>query len=276
MFSQALLQVFIRQGTGQLSQYALGSSKHSELQLVIPMIRELKENDLLLVDDLYNTYYHFHLIRSQKAHIIVPCKRERNYTPVKFISPYDEIVEIHKTNKPAYVSKEEWSQLLPRLRLRRISYTYSTKEGDQQGILYTTLLDEQISAIDIVLQYALRWKIEISIREIKTLMDINVLRSKTTEMLEKELGISLAAYNMVRKIIARSADKANFSPKRISFKNALRLVAQFFLTRKGEYSTDALREDMEKLLTIISKHLIPNRKKKRQYPRKTKKGKYQK
>ncbi|KAA6314894.1 hypothetical protein EZS27_034564 [termite gut metagenome] len=233
MFPQSLLHVFIRQGTGQLSQYALGSRKHSELQLVIPMIRELKENDLLLADDLSNTYYHFHLIRSQKAHIIVPGKRQRNYTPVKSISPYDEIVEIHKTNKPEYVGKEEWSQLSPRIRLRRIRYTCPTKEGDRQGILYTTLLDEQISAIDIVLQYALRWEIEISIREIKTLMDINVLRSKTAEMLEKELSISLAAYNMVRKIIARSADKADFSPQGDIFQKCPEISRPILLDKKG-------------------------------------------
>jgi hypothetical protein len=78
MFPQALLQVFIPQGSGQLSQYVIGSRSHkqSELQLVIPMIKELKEKELLLVDDLYNTYYHFHLIQSQKAHIIVLGKRE--------------------------------------------------------------------------------------------------------------------------------------------------------------------------------------------------------
>jgi hypothetical protein len=78
MFPQALLQAFIRQGSGQTVKYAAGSRKESELQLVIPMTGELKENGLLLAGDLYSSYYHFCLILSQKARITVPGKRDRN------------------------------------------------------------------------------------------------------------------------------------------------------------------------------------------------------
>ncbi|MDR1975128.1 MAG: hypothetical protein LBQ31_10755, partial [Bacteroidales bacterium] len=65
---QALLQVFIRQGSGQITQYGLSSRKQSELKLVIPMLMKMQKDDLLLADDLYNAYYHFSLILSQKAH----------------------------------------------------------------------------------------------------------------------------------------------------------------------------------------------------------------
>jgi hypothetical protein len=233
MFPQALLQVFIRQGSGQISQYALGSRKQSELQLVIPMIEQLKEGDLLLADDLYNTYYHFSLILAQKAHIIVPGKRERNYRLIHRIGQGDEIVEISKGRRPEYVSRQEWKSLPDSIRLRRITYTYQTKEGNQEAVLYTTLQDEQISAADIVLKYAGRWDIEISIREIKTLMDINVLRSKTPEMLQKELGVSLTAYNMVRKIIARSSEKAGFSPQENIFQKCAEISRPLLLDKKG-------------------------------------------
>jgi hypothetical protein len=233
MFPQALLQVFIRQGSGQISQYAIGSRKKSELQLVIPMITELKENDLLLADDLYNSYYHFCLILSQKAHIIVPGKRDRNYTVIKTLGKGDEIVEIKKGNRPDYVSKEEWKTLPKYLRLRRITYSYQTKEGNKEAVLYTTLTNKKISSTDIVLKYAMRWDIEISIREIKTLMDINVLRGKSPDILLKELGISLTAYNMVRKIIARSADKAGFSPQKNIFQKCVEISRPLLLDKKG-------------------------------------------
>jgi hypothetical protein len=212
-YPQALLQVFTRQGNGQIRQYALGSRKTSELQLVIPMINNLKEKDLLLADDLYNTYYHFCLIQFRQAHIIVSGKRERKYTVIESLESGDEIVEIQKSGKrPDYVDKETWSALPKTLRLRRIAYTYPTKNGEEDCVLYTTLTDKQISAKEIIKKYTNRWDIEITIREIKTLMDINVLRSKSPAMLEKELVVSLTAYNMIRKIIVRSAEKADFSP----------------------------------------------------------------
>jgi hypothetical protein len=233
MFPQALLQVFIRRGSGQISQYAPGSRKQSELQLVIPVIKQLNEGDLLLADDLYNTYYHFSLILAQKAHIIVPGKRERNYRLIHSRGRGDETVEISKGRRPEYVSRQEWESLPDSIRLRRITYTYQTKEGNRQAVLYTTLQDEPVSAADIVFKYTGRRDIEISIREIKTLMDINVLRSKTPEMLQKELGVSLTAYNMVRKVIARSAEKAGFSPRENIFQKCAEIGRPLLLDKKG-------------------------------------------
>jgi hypothetical protein len=104
MYPQALLQVLIRQGSGQLHDYATGSRKESELQLVIGMIEKMQANDLLLADDLYNTYYHFYLIGQQSAHVIVPGKRDRNYEVEKTIWEGDEIVRINRPKKhPAYI-----------------------------------------------------------------------------------------------------------------------------------------------------------------------------
>jgi hypothetical protein len=232
-YPQALLQVLIRQGSGQISQFSTGSRHQSELTLVIPMIKKLEENNLILADDLYNTYYHFCLLRLQKCHIIVPGKRVRNHRVIRKISENDQIVEISKTNCPDYVSKEEWKSLPDTILLRRISYTYPTKNGWEPAILYTTILDDKISAAEIVTKYTMRWDIEISIREIKTIMDINVLRSKSREMLFKELIISLTAYNLIRKVIAKSADKVGFFPQKDIFQEYSPFGRTVLLDKKG-------------------------------------------
>jgi hypothetical protein len=51
MYPQSLLQVFIRQGSGQIHDFATGSRKMSELELVLPMIKKMQPDDLLLADD---------------------------------------------------------------------------------------------------------------------------------------------------------------------------------------------------------------------------------
>ena len=276
-YPQALLLGMIKQGTGQISQYVLGNRQQSELELVIPMINKMEKNKLLLVDDLYNTYFHFCLVLSRKCHIIVPGKRKRNYKVLYDIGPDDQVVRVFKTTRPKYVSKEEWEKLPESILLRRITYTYPTKNGLEKAVLYTTILTETITAAEIIAKYTTRWDIEITIREIKTLMDINVLRSKTKDMLIKELLIALTAYNFIRKIIVQSADKVSLPPKSVSFKNTLRLVEQFFWTRRIGYSLNDIKEDMNILLIEISKHLVPHRNgKRRHYSRKTKQGKYQK
>ena len=61
--------------------------------------------------------------------------------------------------------------------------------------------------------YLTRWDVEISIREVKTIMDVNILRSKTPEMALKELTVSLATYNLIRRIIYASIKDLPFSLK---------------------------------------------------------------
>ena len=232
-YPQALLQVLIRQGSGQVSQFSLSSRHDSELALVIPMIKKLEKNSLLLLDDLYNTYYHFCLIRSQECHVIVPGKRHRNYKVIRTIHENDQIVEISKTTCPDYVSKEEWKSLPDKILLRRITYNYPTKNGLESAVLYTTILDLTISTVEIVTKYTTRWDIEISIRETKTIMDINVLRSKSREMLFKELIIALTAYNLIRKVIAKTADKVGFPPQKDIFQEYSPFGRTVLLDKKG-------------------------------------------
>jgi hypothetical protein len=232
-YPQALLQVMIRQGSGQVSDFAIATRQQSELNIVIPMIKKLPVNTLLLADDLYNSYYHFCLINAQQCHVIVPGKRDRNYEVIRDIAPNDQIVRIAKTPCPDYVAKEEWKQLPATVLLRRISYTYPTQNGMEAAVLYTTVLDETIAATDIITKYSLRWDVEISIREIKTLMDINVLRSKSPDMLHKELVIALTAYNLVRKIIAQSADVVGFSPQEDIFQKCASVGRSVLLDKKG-------------------------------------------
>jgi hypothetical protein len=232
-YPQALLQVLIRQGAGYISQFSLGSRQQSELFLVIPMIRKLEKNSLLLADDLYNTYYHFCLILSQQCHMIVPGKRDRKHKVIREITKNDQIVEVSKTVCPNYVSKEDWEALPDKILLRRITYTYPTKNGLESAILYTTILDEKINSSEIITKYTMRWDIEISIREIKTIMDINVLRSKSRNMLFKELVISLTAYNLIRKLIAKAADKVGFPPQENIFQKYNPFGRSVLLDRKG-------------------------------------------
>jgi hypothetical protein len=232
-YPQALLQALIRQGSGQISQFGISSRQISELTLVLPMIKKLEENSLLLADDLYNTYYHFCLIRSAKCNIIVPGKRYRNYEIIREISKNDQIVKVLKTTRPQYVSREEWENLPDSILLRRITYTFPTKNGLETAVLYTTIIDDKIKSAEIITKYTMRWDIEISIREVKTIMDINVLRSKSREMLFKELIVSLTAYNLIRKLIAKSADKVGFSPQKDIFQKYHPFGRTVLLDKRG-------------------------------------------
>ena len=114
--------------------------------------------------------------------------------------------------------------------MRKIDYV--SPDG-KEYTLYTSILDKNIDKSEIQMLYLTRWDIEISIREIKTIMNINVLRSKTPEMLEKELNVSLSAYNIIRKIIYASLKDLPFSPKEDFIYEFYSLNKNILIDKKG-------------------------------------------
>ncbi len=228
-YPQGLLQGITHQRSGFLWNYTIGNRHQSELELVFPMLNNLPPSSLLLADDLYNTYAIFSLILKNKLEIIVPGKRVKKYRVIKTLSEGDEIVEVNKTAHPSWLPKE--IEIHKKIQLRRIKYndSYTNKEY----ILYTTILNEKISKTDLIAKYLTRWDIEITIREIKTIMDINVARSKTEEMVFKELRVAFIAYNLIRKIIAQSVEGATFPPKKDIIQEFFENNKDIFIDKKG-------------------------------------------
>jgi hypothetical protein len=209
-YPQLLLQGIVQQGTGQIVCFEIGTRHQSELELIAKQIGGLPQGSLLLADDLYNSYAIFAMIQRQGCHIIVPGKRDRNYKVIETIADGDEIVELSRGKIPEWW-QQDW-ELPKKILMRRISFLSPT-DGITEWVQYTSLLDKNITKADISAKYLTRWDIEITIREVKTLMDINVIRGKSEDMVFKEVTIALTAYNMMRKIIAKSVEKTDFSPK---------------------------------------------------------------
>lgn len=207
-YPQGLLEVIIERGTGQLFNYKLSNRHTSELSLFYDMLDDMPQKSLLLLDDLYNCFEIISKCKRLGVEIVIPAKRERNYDLVEKLGEGDEIISI-KTPKV----RSKWLDINEnpgKIIVRRIKC--KSPEGTDYALL-TTILDRKITREELHLLYLTRWDIEIGIREIKTVMDINVLRSKTPEMAMKELCISLSSYNLIRKVIYASIKDLPFSPE---------------------------------------------------------------
>jgi len=208
-YPQGLLQVLINRGSGQLTNFKLSNRHTSELALFYDMIDELPENSMILLDDLYNCYEIMAKCKEKNIQIVVPAKRKRNYIVKETIEKGDERIEIKAPKERSNWLKEQ-IEIPESLLIRKISCI--SPEG-KEYILNTTVLKKEISKEEIQMLYLTRWDIEIGIREIKTIMNINVLSSKSKAMIEKELGISLSTYNLIRKIIHASVEGLSFFPE---------------------------------------------------------------
>jgi hypothetical protein len=227
-YPQGLLEVILERGTGQLYSYKLSNRHTSELSLFYDMLDDMPPKSLLLLDDLYNCFEIISKCKRLCIEIVVPAKRERNYEFVERIADGDEIIKIKTPkNRSKWLEKNEKAS---NILLRRIQC--KSPEGEDY-ILFTTILNKKIKKDDFQLLYLTRWDIEIGIREIKTIMDINVLRSKTPEMVLKELCISLSAYNLIRKLIYASIKDLPFFPKEDFIRQFYTVNQDILIDKKG-------------------------------------------
>jgi hypothetical protein len=129
---------------------------------------------------------------------------------------------------------------------RFIKHTLKRKGFRDLGLYFFTTSTE--SADELVELYAQRERIENDIRSIKYVVGMEILHGKTPEMLEKEVLFGIAAYNLVRAVVAIAAKKLNIEPRKISFSRAARLTKLF-----GNQLAAAL--DKKEQLTIVQRFI---------------------
>lgn len=227
-YPQGLLETVTERGTGQLHSFRLSNRHVSELSLFHEMIDGLPAGSLLLLDDLYNCYEIISKCKRSGVELVVPAKRERGHELVEALGEGDEIIRI-KTPK----NRSKWPEQNERANTFLLRRIVCQSPDGKKYVLHSTLLDKSIGKHEIQLLYLTRWDIEISIREIKTIMDINILRSKTPEMALKELTVSLAAYNLIRKVIYASIKDLPFSPKEDFIQKFYTLNKDLLVDKKG-------------------------------------------
>ncbi len=228
-YPQGLIVAVTERGSGQIRAFRLSTRHKSELELFYDLIDELPPKSILLLDDLYNCYEIIAKCIRAGIDIIVPAKRKRKYRLARQIGKGDEIIEIS-----APKARSPWQdgdvKIPETIRLRQI--TGVSPEG-KEYVLHSTVLDETIKAEEYQMLYLTRWDIEISIWEVKTIMDINILRSKTPEMVLKELYVSLATYNLIRRIIYNSIREIPFFPKEDFIQKFYMHNKSIFVDKKG-------------------------------------------
>lgn len=230
-YPQGLLQVLTQHGTGFISNYRIAGRDQSEIDIVASMVDEIPKQSLVIGDDIYSCYSLINLFKSREVDLLIPEKRKRNYNTIKKLAKGDEIVEYIKPTKKCKTFGQV-NNIPNKIKMRRISYL-DDRNPEIERVIATTILDESIKKEEFIQKYIKRWDVEITIREIKTLMDINISRSKSEDMVFREIGVALIAYNLMRRLIAIGVEKTPFSPKRDIFQELYSVNKDTLVDRKG-------------------------------------------
>lgn len=106
--------------------------------------------------------------------------------------------------------------------------------------------------------YRRRWQAELNLRSLKTVLQMDVLRCKTPEMVRKEIWAHLLAYNLIRKVMAQAAQEYQVAPYTISFKATLQTLKAFALPLLT-CAKSKLPDVIEEMLLAIARHSVGNR-----------------
>ena len=245
-------------GTRTIIDYALGGYRTDETALVFPILKSLRNGDLLLADRHFaaaHFYVYYQslglefLTRAHQRLKISRIKRHRHYSATDFIGRLN-VSKPYRRRDPSLPARLDVRFIKTRLRIR----------GRQESVWFvTSLLDAALyPACDIIALYAQRWRIETLFREVKVTLSTDVLRSQSPDGIRKEILARLVALNVVRSIILEASAVTGANPLRISFVHTVRAILSFSpaLARAPVFMLPQIYQAM---LTEIVSHVVPLR-----------------
>lgn len=191
------LQGIINLYKGGLVAAGIDTYGSSEGRMLRSLYEYIPAGTVLLGDDLYSGYGHVACCLSKGIDLIVQGKHYRHEKVIKQLGQNDVLVEWTSNVPPAWFTEDD--VLPPTITIRRITLV-DPLEPEKIITLYTTLKDAlEYPAVDIAALFVSRWEIELSFRNIKSVMKMEYLRGKTVTMVNKEIYAHLLLYNIIRK-----------------------------------------------------------------------------
>jgi len=197
-----------------------GSGEQTLLRQLFPALRA---GDILLADALHTTWWTLALLQRQGVDAVMPQhgRRSTDFRQGIMLGRHDHLVEWPRPKlRPSWLDEAAYLALPATLRIR---------EAEVEGrVLVSTLTDAwRVTPADLDALYRMRWNIEVDFRTLKASMDLDVLRCKSPEMVNKEIAVGLLAYNLVRSVMVNAASLAHVAPRLLSFAGARRVLSAF-------------------------------------------------
>lgn len=253
--------------SGALLAHAEGNLSVGETTLWRQLWEKLSPGDVVLADRNFSGYAYLGLLLGQGVDSVVRMNAARSAGSrvLERLGPGDFLVEWDKTgNCPDWLTPEQWNDLPPTLTLRMIQFKVDVPGFRTEAItVVTTIFDKKRYPKKAFVElYERRWRVELFFRDLKTTMRMDVLRTKTPQMIRKEMLMHLLAYNMIRALMWQAGVCYDVNAGQISFKRSLDMV-RTWATALMLMEDEQRRDDMgEKLLRYISRCIIrprPNR-----------------
>ncbi len=255
-FPMTRLVVVMSLTLGTVLDYELDAHKgkgSGESSLLRRMMGSIEKDDIVLGDRYFPNFFLMADLNNIEADGIFRAQSQRHYDfrTGERLGKNDHLVFWTKPAKPGWMEQNSYDAYPDKLQIREF------KSGG--NIYVTTLLDEKkYPKKELAKIYKRRWEIELNLRSIKSIMNMDMLVCKTPEMVKKEIGIHFLAYNFIRIIMAEACVKHHTLPWTISFKGTVQLIFAFMphFLNSTEKNNKILYATM---LSLIVKNKVGNR-----------------
>lgn len=226
------LVLLISLATGMLRGFEMGpyaGKETGETALLRQMFDRLKSGNVVLADRYFCSYFMIALLRARGVDIVTRQHQLRtsDFRRGRRLGPGDHVVSWQRPQRPTWMDQETYDSIPETLEVREI-YVQVHEPGSRVKnlVVVTTLTDAKIYTRDDIAElYHKRWLAELDIRAMKITLGMDVLRCKTPSMVEKEIGVCMLAYNLIRQSMLQAAILNKKSPRQLSFTAAMQKIA---------------------------------------------------
>ncbi len=220
----------------------------------------LREGDVVLADRYFSGWFDIALLQQRGVDIVVRKHqlRSTDFRTGQRLGPHDHLISWRKPQRPAWMSQEQYDSLPDELTLREVRVVVQQKGfRTRELIIVTTLVNaEQYPAAQIALLYRRRWQAELNLRSLKIVLQMDHLRCQTPHRIRNEFYMHLVAYNLLRQLMAASAQEAGVEPWTISFTGTLQTIDRLLPLLATRLAT---ADWCDALLSSIAMHTVGNR-----------------
>jgi hypothetical protein len=251
--------------TGAVLDSAFGpyrGKQTGETALFRTLLTEIPAGTVLVADRYYCSYWMVALALARGVHVVFRQHqlRRTDFRRGRRLGHDDRLVTWQKPQRPDWMDEATYAALPTTLTVREVRCQIATPGCRVRTlVVVTTLLDHHTyTASDILELYHERWHAEIDIRSIKTHMHMEILRCQTPAMVRKEIWTHLLAYNLVRKVMAQSAQTHDCTPRQISFAGTMQTLNEF-RTLLLTATAAAYPELSDRVLQAVVQHRVGDR-----------------
>ena len=137
----------------------------------------------------------------------------------------DHVVQWLKPEQaPEWMTASQYATLPERLVVRELRYPVGQRGFRVREVtLVTTLLDAELYPLEALAElYRQRWQAELHLRDLKTTMNMDVLKCKTVDGVLKEIHVFALVYNLVRVVLQAASRRQHMPIARLSHVDAFR------------------------------------------------------